>query len=439
MDASASSMRAFTRFLDGFHRHPDRVAHGQRGGRAVGDDHHAVDTQQRTAAVGFVAAFFLERLERAVGQHRAAQAQRVALDLRLEPLGNGLGGGLDGLEHDVADEAVAQHHIEIAFKQVAAFDIADEMNARRLFEQLEGLLGECRALFLLLAVGHQPHLRVGDAQHVAREGGAHHRVGHEMLGLGIGVRPGVQNVAKPVLVGNGRRDARAVHSGKGAQFQRGGGHGGTGVAGGNESLGLAFLHHVHRDVDRRLLLAPHGFRAGLGHADGLGRVHDAHPPVPQIQALPRALGTQNLLVTHQKQVFQPRVIAQGVNRPSDVDGGRVVPAHGVQCDFHAGWNRELARAGGGPVRKRIRKITARDVSGRRSSECRKRRSQGFDIEHLAVTVVAARRAGDVRRHLAAALGAAFEDRCAPAVGATTHFLTAFGLAALWNGHGLAVS
>ena len=44
----------------------------------------------------------------------------------------------------------------------------------------------------------------------------------------------------------------------------------------------------------------------------------------------------------------------------------------------------------------------------------------------------------MRGHLAAALGAAFEDRCTPAVRATAHFLTAFGLAALWNGHGLAL-
>jgi hypothetical protein len=65
-------------------------------------------------------------------------------------------------------------------------------------------------------------------------------------------------------------------------------------------------------------------------------------------------------------------------------------------------------------------------------------SECFDFEHLAVTVISAGRAGDVRRHFAAALGAVLEDRCAPTLRATAHFLTAFGLAALWNGHGLEV-
>jgi len=61
----------------------------------------------------------------------------------------------------------------------------------------------------------------------------------------------------------------------------------------------------------------------------------------------------------------------------------------------------------------------------------------LDIEHLTVAIVAAGRASDVRWHFAAAFGAIFKDRCTPALGATAHFLTAFGLAALWNGHGLA--
>jgi len=59
----------------------------------------------------------------------------------------------------------------------------------------------------------------------------------------------------------------------------------------------------------------------------------------------------------------------------------------------------------------------------------------LDIKHLTSAVISAGWAGDVRWHFAAALWAALEDRCAPAVCATAHFLTAFGLAALWNGHG----
>jgi hypothetical protein len=62
-------------------------------------------------------------------------------------------------------------------------------------------------------------------------------------------------------------------------------------------------------------------------------------------------------------------------------------------------------------------------------------SESFDIEHLAIAVVATGWASDVGRHPAAALGAALEDRRTPTGRATAHFLTAFGLAAFWYGHG----
>ena len=65
-------------------------------------------------------------------------------------------------------------------------------------------------------------------------------------------------------------------------------------------------------------------------------------------------------------------------------------------------------------------------------------SESFDVEHLAIAIIPAGRASDVRRHFAAALGAALEDRCTPAGSAAAHFLAAFGLAAFWYGHGRSV-
>ena len=38
---------------EGFHADADRVSDGDGGRAAVGDDHHAVHAEQRTAAVGF--------------------------------------------------------------------------------------------------------------------------------------------------------------------------------------------------------------------------------------------------------------------------------------------------------------------------------------------------------------------------------------------------
>lgn len=65
-------------------------------------------------------------------------------------------------------------------------------------------------------------------------------------------------------------------------------------------------------------------------------------------------------------------------------------------------------------------------------------SQHLHIQNLPLAIIAAGWTGDVRWNLAATLGAAFEDRRTPAGCATAHFLAAFGLAALWNGHGIAL-
>jgi len=92
---------------------------------------------------------------------------------------------------------------------------------------------------------------------------------------------------------------------------------------------------------------------------------------------------------------------------------------------------------GGWVAKILRKIAAQGEPGAVMDQIAKMTAlQCFDIEHFAVTIVATGWACDVRWHLAAALGAALEDRCTPTLRATAHFLTAFGLAALWYGHGL---
>lgn len=61
--------------------------------------------------------------------------------------------------------------------------------------------------------------------------------------------------------------------------------------------------------------------------------------------------------------------------------------------------------------------------------------ESLDFEHLPTAIVSTRGAGDVRRHVRAALRAALEDGCTPASCATAHFLAAFGLASFWYCHG----
>jgi hypothetical protein len=82
-------------------------------------------------------------------------------------------------------------------------------------------------------------------------------------------------------------------------------------------------------------------------------MHDANPGVPKIEPLFRTLRLQNDFVPHQIKVLQFRVIPQGINGSSDIDGGGMIPTHGVQCDFHMGLKQMQRRQ----VMDWIRKIT----------------------------------------------------------------------------------
>jgi hypothetical protein len=77
-----------------------------------------------------------------------------------------------------------------------------------------------------------------------------------------------------------------------------------------------------------------------------------------------------------------------------------------------------------------------DFPGGDSLEIKHAASLCFDNDHLSVAIIPAGRAGDVRGHFTAAVRAVFKERSTPTVCTTAHFLTTFGLAALWNGHGL---
>ena len=74
-----------------------------------------------------------------------------------------------------------------------------------------------------------------------------------------------------------------------------------------------------------------------------GGMHDAHPRIVEIEPLFRALRLQNRLIAHQIEVLQLRVIPQGIDGSSDIHGGGVVPAHGVQGDFHVGLEMRVRR------------------------------------------------------------------------------------------------
>ena len=98
---------------------------------------------------------------------------------------------LGGLEHDVADEAVADDHVGVAVEDVAAFGVAHEVEAG-LLQDAERFLRQLVALAFFLADGEQADARRFDAEEHLRVEVAHDGELAEVGGLGVDVRADVE-------------------------------------------------------------------------------------------------------------------------------------------------------------------------------------------------------------------------------------------------------
>ena len=94
---------------------------------------------------------------------------------------------LEGLQSDVAGEAVTDDDVDPAFEQRSAFDVADEPNATTC-DRVVRLEGELIALLSLLTDREQPHGRLGHLEDVMGEERAHVGELRQMLGAGVRVR-----------------------------------------------------------------------------------------------------------------------------------------------------------------------------------------------------------------------------------------------------------
>ncbi len=99
--------------------------------RAVADDADAAHAEQRRAAVLGVVEALLEVVEGLAREQRADLRGDGGLERLAQQRADQFGGALAGLEGDVADEAVADRDVGVAVEEVAAFDVADEVDAAK--------------------------------------------------------------------------------------------------------------------------------------------------------------------------------------------------------------------------------------------------------------------------------------------------------------------
>ena len=185
------------------------------------------------------------------------------------------GQALEELDHDVAEDRVADHHVGQVAGQVLALDVALEAQPGCV-EQLGRALDPGVALALLLADRQQCHARPGDAQDALGEDRAHLGVLDEVLRGRIRVGADVEQDHRAGRGDHLHRQRGAVDAGQPPEAQDGRGHARPGMAGGHDRVGFAALDEVDRDDDRGVLLLAQGERGMLVHADDLAGLDDRH-------------------------------------------------------------------------------------------------------------------------------------------------------------------
>src|SRR3954470_17823297 len=150
----------------------DRVGNRRSRAGAVGDDYETSQPQQIGAAVGIRVEPLAQAARGGTDEEASEFPARARLDLLSELVEERLDRPFHELERHVAREAVADDHVGCVREQLAALDVADEVEMARLENRMR-LADEAVPLLRLLADGEERDVRVSDAQDLLGEDGAH--------------------------------------------------------------------------------------------------------------------------------------------------------------------------------------------------------------------------------------------------------------------------
>ena len=162
----------------------------------MGDDDRAADAQQRRSADLLVVEHGPDAAHAGAHEQVRQAAAEGPLELAAPQVEDEGGQALEELDHDVAEDRVADHDVGQMVGQVLALDVAGEVEVRQV-EQLGRALDPGVALALLLADGQQRHARTRHAQDALGEDRAHLRVLDQVLRGRVRVRPDVEEDDRP--------------------------------------------------------------------------------------------------------------------------------------------------------------------------------------------------------------------------------------------------
>src|SRR3984893_10145782 len=324
--------RGYHLAVNGVARDADRIVGGAGIRAAVRDHRHPVDAQEDSPAELAPIGAPPDGPQLGADQQPTEGRDRVALDRVSHALEDELGGTLGGLDQNVAAEAIRDHDIGLAFEDVLALDVADEIDPFERAEQWFARLHQLVALAGLLTVAEQRHPWRLETHQLLGVDAPHQRVLDEVLWLGIGVGTDVQQKAVlPRRRRNDGADRRAIDAGNAVKPKECGGHHRAAVPCADEAAGPSVLDHLDAADDGGCFLAAHRLRRMLVHGDHLGRILDLRP----LPGAGRGEGGINLLLDADEDHLDPELAVRLHTARHHLVGGEIT-THRIERDFHGG-------------------------------------------------------------------------------------------------------
>jgi hypothetical protein len=309
----------------------DGVFDGAGAGGAVDFEEEALDADEECAAVFFVVVAFHDAAEE--GLELGDEFGRFGGDFFLEGVEEGFGPAFDDFEGDVAGEAVGDEDVAGVLGDVAAFDVADEVDEGVGFDEFAGFFDEGGAFFFFGADVEDGDARVLDAFDGLEVKGGHDGVLVEVGGFGLGVGAGIAEHDGAGLGGEEDGDAGAIGAGEGFEHEDAGGDEGAGVAGGDDRFGLAFLGELDHADDGGVAFAADGIDGGVVHGDDLGGVFDAEFVAGACKGIAEVLA-DDVLIADEDELIAILEEREGVEGTlQDLCGG-LIATHGINGDAH---------------------------------------------------------------------------------------------------------
>src|SRR4051812_11287068 len=109
----------------------------------------------------------------------------------LEPGDHAFGETFQGLEHNVANKPVANHHVDPIVKEIVSLHVANKVDVDLATKSIR-LLRQLRPFVLLRAVTKEPNPRALAAEDRPGVDAAHHRVVNELFGTTLDAGARVQ-------------------------------------------------------------------------------------------------------------------------------------------------------------------------------------------------------------------------------------------------------